>query len=67
MPESKPNPSASKPGIKIKPVKDLEPDESQSQSIRGGFAGGVWKLFSDAGLKSKTMPFTGALTKLREL
>lgn len=78
MPESKPEPSASKagievkpsaskPGIKVKPVKDLELDESQSQSVRGGGAGLGVKLWSDGGLKRNIAPITDALAKLREL
>jgi hypothetical protein len=67
VPKSNPSPSTpAKPGIKVKPVKDLEPDESQIENVRGGQAM-VGRRFSDATVKSKIMPFTGALTKLREL
>ena len=66
--KSKPKPSApAKPGLEIKPVRDLEPDESQSEEVRGGIMGlpGT-KIFSDAGLKSQIAPLRHALAKLRE-
>jgi len=74
MPKSKPKPSAAakpkldakKPGLEVKPVKDLEPDDSQSEKVRGGGAGIGAKLFSDAALKSRVAPLSDALVKLRE-
>ena len=75
MPESKPKPSApAKPGLEVKPVTDLEPDDSQSENVRGGVPGtaGVGAhtfagKFSDAALKSRVAPLRDALVKLREL
>ena len=74
MPESKskPKPSApAKPGLEIKPVQDLEPDESQSEDVRGGIGGaagpGRGGAFSDARLKSQVAPFRDALVGLRAL
>jgi hypothetical protein len=73
MTESKPKPSTptkpglgvKKPGLVVKPVKDLEPDESQSEDVRGGVPG-PGKLYSDAGLKRQIAPIRGALVRLRE-
>ena len=72
MPDSKPKPSApAKPGLEVKPVKDLEPDEAQSENVRGGLAGIAigprGGLYSDAALKSRVAPLRDALAKLREL
>ena len=77
MPESKPKPSAPpKSGLEIKPVKDLEPDDSQSEDVRGGQVGAGPKVtgigwlpakVSDAALKSQVAPLGDALVKLREL
>ena len=76
--KSKPKSSATaKAGLKVKPVKDLEPDDSQSEGVRGGQGGigvvgpvgngGGGLIFSDANLKSRVVPLRGALVKLREL
>ena len=80
MPKSKHKPSATepalevaKPGLEVKPVTDLEPDESQSENVRGGIPAGGGKVaglpprFSDAALKSRVAPLRDALAKLREL
>jgi len=65
--KSKPKPSApAKPGLEIKPVQDLEPDESQSGNVRGGLPG-PGNLFSDAALKSQVAPFRDALVRLHAL
>ena len=71
--KSKPKSSATaKAGLKVKPVKDLEPDETQSEDVRGGNAGagtvyGGHFIFSDANLKSQVAPISDALAKLRGL
>ena len=74
MQESNPKKSTpTKPELKVKPVKDLdlvkdlEPDNSQSESVRGGGAGYGGKVFSDAGLKCQVAPISHALVKLRTL
>ena len=82
MQESNPKKSTpTKPELKVKPVKDLdlvkdlEPDNSQSENVRGGLAagpgrGGKWGVlgrFSDAGLKCQVAPIRHALVKLRTL
>jgi len=70
MSDSKSKPSApAKPGLEIKPVKDLEPDESQSEDVRGGWGGVAQKgkIFSDAGLKSRVAPLRDALVGLHAL
>ena len=65
---AKPGPEVKKPGLEVKPVTDLEPDESQSENVRGGKGmGGVTLRFSDAALKSQVAPLRDALAKLREL
>jgi len=74
MPKSKPKPSAptkpaldaKKPGLEVKPVKDLEPNDSQSENVRGGQAF-PRRPFSDATLKTQVLPLRDALVKLREL
>lgn len=73
MQESNPKKSTpTKPEIKVKPVKDLdlvkdlEPDNSQSENVRGGGAA-PGRLFSDAGLKCQVAPIRHALVKLRAL
>ena len=72
--KSKPKSSATaKAGLEVKPVKDLEPADSQSEDVRGGNGGaagpGVGKnggglVFSDATLKSRVAPLRSALAKL---
>ena len=68
---AKPAPGAKKPALEIKPQKDLEPDEAQSENVRGGQAAGMGAgrggLFSDAALKSWIEPILDALPKLRGL
>ena len=78
MTESKPKPTeptksgpeVKKPGLVIKPMKDLEPDQSQSENVRGGNGApgtGMGFIFSDATLKSQVAPIKDALAKLREV
>ena len=78
MSESKPKPSEptktapeiKKPGLEIKPVQELELDQTELEKISGGFfANGIGRggLFSDAALKSNVAPIKHALAKLREL
>lgn len=68
-PEAKaePKPSATaKPGLKVKPVKDLEPRDSQSENVRGGVRP-PGRIFSDVVLKSQVTSLRDALVKLRDL
>ena len=69
---NKPGRDVKKPALEIKPQKDLEPDESQSEEVRGGNggAGGPGRghlVFSDATLKGQVAPVRHALMKLRKL
>ena len=76
--KSKPKSSATaKAGLKVKPVKDLEPDETQSEDVRGGQGGigVVGGAGGNGGEASSPMPPSraglchsrGAVAKLREL
>lgn len=83
MSELKPKPSEptktapeiKKPGLEIKPVQELELDQTELEKITGGncapgtvmpVRGGGF-IFSDAALKSNVAPIKHALAKLREL
>jgi hypothetical protein len=69
MTESKPKPTApAEPPLEVKPVKDLEPDAPESDSVRGG--GGTINTkrnWSDLRLKRQVTTLTGALQRLRHL
>ena len=77
MSESKPKPSEptktapeiKKPGLEIKPVQELELDQTELEKITGGNCapGTRGFIFSDAALKSNVAPIKHALAKLREL
>lgn len=64
----KPATEIKKPGLQIKPIKDLEPNQSQSEDVRGGNGAGGYGpgfLFSDAALKSEVAAIKDSLAKLR--
>jgi len=70
MPQSKSKPSApNKPKLEINPAKDLEPDDSENESVRGGGAAVMQKgkIFSDASLKNQVTPLRDALVRLHAL
>jgi hypothetical protein len=67
---TKPAPGVKKSGLEAEPVKDLEPGESQSEDVRGGFGGtehvvpGLPPRVSDATFKAQVLPLKNALVRL---
>ena len=67
MPASNAKPSKpTEPTLEPELVKDLEPDRSKEEKLRGG-SGTARGAFSDATLKRRVRPLTDSLAKLREV